>query len=88
MKHISFKLQIYYTNFLQIYHDLLRKFYILTQDSIDSGVYRLQSYKTKRGGGSTSAPFIIDSYLSSRAATPGRTFPSINSNDAPPPVET
>lgn len=31
--------------------------------------------------------FIVD-YASSRAATPGNTLPSINSNDAPPPVET
>ena len=26
--------------------------------------------------------------MSSRAATPGKTLPSINSNDAPPPVDT
>lgn len=47
-------------------------------------------FQTKKGLEKTN-PFLnicIIFYLSSSAATPGRTFPSINSNEAPPPVET
>ncbi len=44
----------------------------------------------KKGRKVNSLPFycLSANYLSSNAATPGRTFPSINSKEAPPPVET
>ena len=83
-----------------ITESLIRQIYILAQNRkidpfLESGdddfsvflVHSgfLPSVNTRKGA--EPAP-LVKNYLSSRQATPGSSLPSMNSSDAPPPVET